>query len=222
MKNLTRISGSLCAALFLSVSAHAVVYNFANITAGVLPADNAADQVSVDVVNSVAGTVRFNFSFAGGDVGTIASIGFGGSSSGLLMNTGTPLLFQSAGVSFENGGMPALGAGGFTQDYGVSRTSAGGISNGLNSGVGETLGVQYALAGTNTYADVLAALNAGNFKIGLHIQQIDGDPSSQKAVLTPPGGDSNTPGVPDGGNTAALLGLALVGAAALRRKFAGA
>ena len=196
--------------LIATSTASATSFNFTDIT-GVSAANNAADQIHVDVINGTAGTVRFNFTFDAGDAGIITAIGFGGSNSGFL--TGSPTLFNGAGVSFIAGSPPALGAGGFAQIYGVVRTSAGGVSNGMSNG--ETLGVQYSLYSGKVLADIIDSINNGTFKIGLHIQSLDNG-GSQKAVLTgnPP------PQVPDAGMTAILLGLGLVSLALFRRKAA--
>lgn len=205
-----RFTGAVLAGLLAGASAHAVSFNFQDIS-GASNATNTADQIQVDVVAGAGSTVRFNFTFGPGDSGTITAIGFGGASTSLLTNTTTPAFFPSAGVSFENGSPPSLGGGGFLQLFGVERTSAGGVSNGMSNG--ETLGIQYQLSGVSTVAQVVAAINAGTFNIGLHIQQLD-DEGSQKAVL---GG--GPPAVPDTGSTIALLGLALIGLAGACRAF---
>jgi len=192
--------------LVISHSAHAIPFTDISGTAA---ANNAADQVAVDVVAGSGNSVRFNFSFGAGDAGIITAIGFGGSGTILLTGTTSPSFFPSAGVSFENGNPPSLGGGGFTQLFGVERTSQGGVTNGISSG--ESLGVQYNLAGSATLAQVLASINTGNFNIGLHIQSLD-DGGSQKAVL----GGGGTP-VRDTSNTLPLLGGALLLLAAARR-----
>jgi hypothetical protein len=194
-------------ALLVGSSAYAIP--FTDIS-GTSAANNAADQVSVDVVAGAGNSVRFNFSFAAGDAGVITAIGFGGSATSLLTGTTTPTFFPSAGVSFENGTPPSLGNGGFNQLFGVERTDQGGVTNGINPG--ESLGVQYNLAGGATAAQVLAAINAGNFNIGLHIQSLD-DGNSQKAVI---GGGPGTP-VPETASTIVLLGAALLTLGAVRR-----
>jgi hypothetical protein len=205
-----RFTGAVLAGLLAGASAHAVSFNFQDIS-GASNANNTADQIQVDVVAGAGSTVRFNFTFGAGDAGTITAIGFGGASTSLLTNTTNPTFFPGAGVSFENGSTPALGAGGFTQLFGVERTAQGGVSNGLSNG--ETLGIQYQLSGASTVAQVVAAINAGTFNIGLHIQSLD-DGGSQKAVT---GG--GPPAVPDTGSTVAMLGLALIGLAGACRAF---
>jgi hypothetical protein len=204
------LAWGIASILMVANTASATSFNFTDIT-GVSSANNAADQIHVDVISGGSGTVRFNFTFDAGDAGIVTAIGFGGSNSGFL--TGSPTLFNGSGVSFIAGSPPNLGGGGFTQIYGVERTNAGGVSNGMSNG--ETLGVQYSLYSGKVLADIIDSINSGTFKIGLHIQSLDNG-GSQKAVLTgnPP------PQVPDAGMTAILLGLGLVSLAVFRRKAA--
>lgn len=187
-------------------SADAVTFGFGNISTSGF-SGNAADQISVDVVAGAGSSVRFNFSFAAGDSGTVTYVGFDdgtGSSPSLL--SGLATIFNGSGVNFVNGSGPQISplSPSFVEDFGAVRANgAGGVANGMS--VGETLGLQYALQSGKTLADVVNAIDSGSLRIGLHIQQLT--EGSQKAVVTP-----NPPAnVPDGGSTLALIGLGIAG-----------
>jgi len=81
-------------------------------------------------------------------------------------------------------------------------------------GLGETLGVN----AQGTFATLLAALDSGSFRVGLHVISLPttGSPSDSyyNGRRTP-----ETP-VPDGGSTMFLMSLALLGVEFGRRKLA--
>lgn len=196
----------------LAGRAGAVTFGFGNISPSGF-SGNTADQISVDVVAGVGSSVRFNFSFAAGDPGTVTYFGFDdGTGSAPSLLSGLATIFNGSGVSFVNGSGPQISplAPTFVEDFGAVRASQGGAGNGFS--IGETLGLQYALQSGKTVADVLNAIDSGSLRIGLHIQQLT--QGSQKAVVTP----HPPANVPDGGSTLALIGLGIAGLGLARRK----
>ena len=125
---------------------------------------------------------------------------------------------QSAGVSFTNGGGgPPNPPGG--NDVGWNGTDrsffriskGGGVNNGINAG--ESLTIELGLAQGVSYADILADLDSGNFRIAQHVQSIDPNGISV-GVITENGGDSAVIPLPTGAGLAGL-GLGLI---AVRRR----
>lgn len=126
---------------------------------------------------------------------------------------------QSAGVSFENGGSgPSDPPGGSAVNWNGTdshyfRTKQGGVNNGI--GAGQWLTIELGLAQGVSYADILADLTSGNFRIAQHVQSIGPDGISISAITGNGNGTEITliP-LPTGAGLAGL-GLGLV---ALRRR----
>ncbi|MBI2926608.1 MAG: hypothetical protein HYY24_13010 [Verrucomicrobia bacterium] len=200
------------ATLLVTPGANAIQYTFDNITTPTPPGD-ASGQIFVDVGAGIGSTVRFDFSFdTGGPSGTVTFIAFDDGTGSLpSLLTGSPSFFSSAGVSFVAGGGTSISplSPSFVNDFTVKKSGA--AANGIDPG--ESLGVQYALQAGKSVADVVAALDGGQFRIGLHIQRIAGSPDSQKAV------NNGRTNVPDSASTLMLLGMALLATAGLRGKF---
>jgi hypothetical protein len=90
-------------------------------------------------------------------------------------------------VNFEdNNGNDQLPQGGnnFTTNYAFSRESGAGNANGIQAG--DTLGVRF----TANYNNVIAALNSGALRVGLHVQ---GLPNGQSVSYI----SSNTQDTPE-------------------------
>ena len=204
---------SLAAVLFSVDNADGVQYSFYNITVDpvINAANDAADQVFVDVTSPGAGKVLFLFSTVSGQPGILTQVSFD-DDLGLL---GAAAILDVdvdsstyAGVDFKVGGAsisPIIP--GFDLDF--SATKNGSINKGVNIGTTEILGVEFDA----TLALVLNALDsadAPNLRIGIHIQELVGG-DSQKAV------NNGTTRVPDGGATLLLLGVGLLAIGGLRR-----
>ncbi len=174
----------------------------------------------VDVQSTSASTVAFTFGNASTNGAISTKIFFETPRGGSALFDGTGgIAAQSAGVSFTNGGSgpndPPGGNGvnwnGTDKHY--FRTKQGGVSNGI--GAGQWLTIELGLAQGVSYADILADLNSGNFRIAQHVQSIEpGDISV--GVITEGGNSSEIALIPlPTGAGLAGVGLGLV---ALRRR----
>lgn len=198
--------------------AQGITYDFSNLTD-----NNDTDaaigeaQMFVDVleVSGQPNQALFRFRNEGPAASSITDVYF---DDGTLL--GIASITSSAGVSFSQGASPGNLPGGNNLTP-VFETTAGFLSdsnppaqpNGVNPG--EWLEITFNLKASQTYADVVQALvlagEPGGLRIGIRVQGFDGGGSE---------GFVNNPGVPtpDGGATAALLGLGFLGLAALARK----
>jgi len=123
-------------------------------------------------------------------------------------------LIEQAGVDYKQKTSGAFPEGNnaspsFAENQGLHFTKNGGASNAINKG--EQLGIRVNLAAGKTVTDVLAALDNGSIRVGLHLQGYASGGSDSYINGTPPS-------VPDAGSTLALLGLGLVGIGMARRK----
>jgi hypothetical protein len=182
--------------------AHAVTYNFANISNNSGNAGAVAPQLSVDVTAGglVGGfsTVLFTFYNVVGIDSSITDIYFDDTPTPLFADVPPPgptnnvvQITASSGVSFSQPATPGnLPEGntlspGFVATASANSDSPGVSGNGVNSS-SEWVGLYLRLAGSNTLAQVLAALNAGTFRIGLHVQSISPSNLSDAFVNTVP------------------------------------
>jgi hypothetical protein len=209
MKRILLIAGCVMA-LAGSQVANAVSYpySFFKITNNGNP--DVGAQLSVDVTDAGGGQVSFKFSNNVGTASSITDIYF---DDGTLLGIATTS--QSAGVVFNNPATPGNlpGANDANPDFettsGFSADSDPSVApNGVNSH-GEWVDITFDLINGKTFSDTLAALSDGSLRIGLHVQAIGGDNG---------GSDSYVNNVPDGGTTAALLGLAMLGMGYLRSR----
>lgn len=185
IKKFVAVTAGLFAAAFVSVSsAGAVPISFDRITSN-SPAD-AAGQLSAEITDNGTG-VLISFAVADGanPDANITEIYF---SDLLTLFAPPPSVFsQSAGVSFETGGSNTPGelpgGSGFTTTAGLVAEADGNNATGLT--VGETLVLSLTYAMGMDFSDVLAALDSGNFRIGLHVRSLlDGE--SDAFVSEPP------------------------------------
>lgn len=176
---------------------------------------NVAGQLAVDVTSVDANTVSFYFTNNVGVASSITDIYFDDKTTALLS---LPMgLTGSAGVSFSPDANPANLPGGNTISFvaGFSADSDAPVSgNGINS-ASEWLRITFDLLAGKSFDDVLAQLSNGDLLIGMHIQAIGTEGGSDGYVNNPP--TTPPPSVPEPG-TLALMGIALLGAAALRRR----
>ena len=166
-----------------------------------------ADLLYVDVSNTDGGTAAtftFTSAVSGSEVVTSIYWDWSGLDEGASLSS--PTWTGSPGASFAagSGNMPGGNTVGFHADYTLDRAKgSGGVAHGLNAG--ETLSVSFVLSGLG-YDALIAALNTGDVRLGLHVQSVDLGAGSFAATATP------TP-VP---SAVWLMGTGLLGLAAFR------
>ena len=201
---------TVIATFVMAGSASATPFYFYNITNN--GNSDLAGQLSV-AVTPKGSQVDFTFTNSVGIASSITDIYF---EDGTLLGIASISDSDSPAenyVAFSQlaspGDLPGRTPVGFLTTAGFSADSdAPVMENGVNAST-EWVTITFDLINGQTYADTIAALNSGELRIGLHVQSIG----------TTGGSDSYVNRVPDGGMTLMLLGGALVGLGALRRKF---
>lgn len=189
-------------------SAISVTYGFDAVTANSAVNTATAGQYSVEVADGAgAGQVQFIFRNSGPAASSITDVYFDdGTLLGIASVTG------GTGVDFSQGASPGDLPGGNTIGFDTTAGFSADSNppaqpNGVNPG--EELTIVFDLINGLTVQDTINALNSGiDLRIGIHVQGF-ADGGSESFVNTP---------VPDGGTTAVLLGLGVLGLAGLRRK----
>ncbi len=197
-----------------SAAAFATTYNFTQITTnGEAP---VASQLLVDVTQSGA-NVLFTFTNTSVIASSITDIYFDYGNTNYFSSVSNNTLGaagDSAGVSFSDGANPGnLPAGNtvsFSADASGDSNSPNVPANGVNGSTEFVKFLGTTLTGI-TFADVLAGLDSGAFRLGLHVQSIDGE-GSESFVN---GGTPSEVPLPAAGW---LFGSALIGLMGLRRK----
>lgn len=159
-------------------AANAATFGFGCIPGEVNSATNCGtleSQITVDVTGG-AGTVSFKFMNAVGLASSITDVYFDDSRSSLLVDPASMSIASSAGVSFSALASPSSPPSGggwafFVVDpVGASADSdAPVMSNGVNA-AGEFLTLTFNLVAGKSFTDVIAAMLAGNFFVGTHVQ----------------------------------------------------
>lgn len=169
-------------------------------------------QIGIDVTG-IAGGVRFGISNAGPSAFALKNIYWDNSAgvlagiTGLVLSPGTGYTVMSS-----PGNLPAGNTVGFVSHFAIKADSPP-SHNGVNAG--ETVGIDFSLAGGATFDDVAAALSAGTLRVGMHaIAFANGQ--SESFVNVPPSDPPETPVIPlPTGAALATAGLVLIG---LRRR----
>lgn len=186
--------------LMSAANAQAVTYGFGAITANSLNDVNIGQaQLSVEVTEFDASTIQFYFTNVGINASSITDVYFD-DNAGVIDLPIT--IINGTGVNFAAGASPGnLPSGnnvGFVNDAGFdSDSEAPTQPNGVNPG--ENLTIRFAYEGDTTFDDLIAALDAGTLRIGIHVQGF-ADGKSESFVN---GGEVPEP------STYALLGSAL-------------
>ena len=180
------ITASAAALLCLCVSAQAtltVTYGFERITAN--NSANAQVQLFVDVSEQGDSHILFHFRNTGPMPSSITDIYFDSGETGIFL---TPIaaITSSDGVNFELGAAPPNLPGGnsvgFNTTPGLSADSQSPPGpNGVNPS-DEWVALVLNLAEEMTFSDTITALNNGTLRIGLHVQGIIPDGSSDSFV----------------------------------------
>ena len=199
----------LIASLLLSSStAFASIYNFTRVTN--TNVEDLGSQLSVDIteeVTSLGSNVLFTFKNNVGTPSNVAEIYFDNEATNFFSDYG----IQAQNVEYQdvviNPNDPP-GVSGFTANYAVDNGRNGDALNQAS----EFITIFGLLSGTNTYSQVIAAIDGGAYNIALHVRSIGIAGESDSYVI---GGAPGTVPVPAAGW---LLGSALLGFVGLRRR----
>lgn len=192
-------------------NANAVVYTFDQITANGNPV--IEDQLSIDVTQS-GSQALVTFVNAGPVASSITDIYFDDDANVIF---DIDSIAFGAGVDFSIGATPGNLPGGnnaspaFSATAGLTADSNPPVS-GNGVAPGEYLAVLLNLENGVAYDDLIAALDAGTFRVGMHVQAIGQTCGSESFV------NSGRVVVPDAGMTVTMLGIALLAAGALRKR----
>ena len=183
-RGLTKFAAALAAfglAAAISAPASAVVYTFADLD-GAGTGGSVAGQITVDVTDAGGGQVLFTFANAGPLSSAVEQINF--ADVGNLLGSFASFA-ASTGVSFavNLANLPQGNTIGFVSTDGFQATPPPGGPNGNSINPGESLGINFNLNGT--FAAVLAALDSGALRIGLHVISLP-DGSSDTLVTDIP------------------------------------
>ncbi|WP_071189416.1 PEP-CTERM sorting domain-containing protein [Trichormus sp. NMC-1] len=205
---LAAVTGITIAAIAMPASATTTNFGFGNIESGDTVGDAFASGLSFNFTNNNDGTVLFKFLNNTSGQNAIKQFAFSvdptvsGLLSGMQLNVG-----NVGNVNF------AANTQNLSQSNKISgwdgTTFGGGTTGGNNKSVqvGEQLGVKF----TGVYDNILAALNNGSLKVGLHVGSLpingtgDGGSDSYVNLYTPPAPPPAR--VPE---PASLVGLGLV------------
>ena len=162
-------------------------------------------QLSMNVSSLSAGKISFHFSNIGRNAAVIAGVHWDDAGSTLLDAIAS--IVDGPGVSFSaNGSPPVLAGGGSIAPPFIGEFCMNADKPPPKSGVGpgETLDVIFNLKGGVTPAEVIAGINFGELRVGLHV------------IVVPNGGRESFVDTPEP-TPAALSGAALFGLSVLRR-----
>ncbi len=130
-------------------------------------------QLTVEVTEGGAGEVVFTFHNAGPLASSITDIYFDDSATGALLEISS--IVDSSGVDFEEGATPkdlpdrSNASPPFETTEGFSADSESPAQpNGVNPG--ENVMIVFLLKAGKTFADVLATLEDGSLRVGIHVQ----------------------------------------------------
>lgn len=205
--------------LLIAAKAYAIPFEFYNITNNnVVDAAFGEAQLSVEVTNQALNDyhrVGFTFENSGPELSSITQVYFD-DNSGILsgFSPWDPFFdYDDPGVDFSTGASPGNLPGGdpfgFAADF-----SAGSESpvqpNGVNPT--ETLGIRFDLESGISFDNVVAAINSGALRIGIHVQGFASDGS--ESFIT-----SNISSVPEPAAMLLLGGGLICFAVVGRKKF---
>jgi hypothetical protein len=181
------------AVLALVSSADAAFFGFTRITSN--SSQDVAAQLFVDVTDPGGGQVDFTFYNLGTIPGSIADIYFDDNEADLNLLGIASITDSGTNVDFTNPATPGNLPGGnlasppFVTTGAFSANSTNPITeNGVNNALDlttEWVTITFNLTAGTSFADVLAAIAAGELRMGLHVQGIGTDGNSDGFVNTP-------------------------------------
>jgi hypothetical protein len=181
------VSVASVAALSALSAAPASAFTFGNIVGGDAVGDAYKDSFTFDVTGD-ASSVFFKIANSGNAAASTMFIskvffddnGYLSAPSANVGNTGTVAFTGGA-----SGDQLPQGGNGFTTDYAFSRDNGAGNKWGVQGG--EALGLSFS----GNYNNVVAALNSGALKLGLHVQALPNGASD--SFLSSSANTENTP-----------------------------
>jgi hypothetical protein len=207
-------------AIATTMSAEAVVFNFDNIESENLNGDAIVNQFSFDVTDAGNNQVLFQFANSGSVDSFVRQIYFEDGNN-ILSNLGFDAATTSTGVAFEEitkGGLNlAQGKNvNFETSFGIKAVNPGSGNSGID--LNESLGLVFS----GDFNTVLADLQSGDLRIGMHVQGIDPNGGSDSFLNNPTGGTvptdpTNSTDVPEPGVTLALVGVGIAGLRSRRK-----
>ncbi len=178
-KTLGVLAVMLAAAAMLTVNVQAArvdLFVFENASG----TDTTGLDLWVDVLDVGGSQVDFVFHNDSTIASIVTQIYFESTLSGIL--TGGAIHHQTSGVSFTGGAAPPSPPGGSNIDWAgetakFSRANKGGVNNGINAGLDESLTIRFDYAGGADFDALLAAL-AADSRIAAHVQSVGPDGQS--------------------------------------------
>lgn len=193
------VCGACASALTMSVNA--ITSN------GAVSASQGEAQISVEVVEIIGG-VRFGVSNLGPAAFALKNI-YWDNSAGVLAGITGLVLSPGTGYSVMSspGNLPAGNTVGFVSHFSIKADSPP-SHNGVNAG--ETVGINFSLAGGSSFADVAAALTSGTLRVGMHAIAFANGQSESFVNVPPSDPPEGTPIPLPTGASLAAAGLAFV------------
>lgn len=177
-------------AIATTMSAEAIVFNFDNIASENLNGDAIVNQFSFDVTDTGNNQVLFQFANTGNVDSFVRQIYFEDNNNS-LSNLGFDTATTSTGVAFEEitQGSLKLAQGNnvdFETSFAIKAVDPGSGKSGID--LNESLGLVFS----GDFNTVLADLQSGALRIGMHVQGIDPNGGSDSFLNNPTGGTVST------------------------------